>query len=81
MNMTGTAYQTSDAHTELKVFLIRKKMSQRKLAVQLKITPQYLNEVLTGKRPGSRIRKELVELGLPIEATPPPVKTNKKRAA
>ena len=79
--MTGIAYQTHDAHTELKVFLIRNRMSQRKLAGQLKITPQYLNEVLMGKRPGTRIRRELVELGIPIEATPPPVKPNKKRAA
>lgn len=81
---TSTGYQDRARHTELKVHLIRLGKSQQVLARALKVSRQYLNQVLMGHKPGLHVRARLVELGIPanlISHPPPPVKPNKKRAA
>lgn len=61
------AYQT-DQHTEFKVHLIRRGLSQRKLARELGITVQYLNDVVRGRRKAHQVRVRLIcEFGIPAE--------------
>jgi transcriptional regulator with XRE-family HTH domain len=67
MSTSTPAYQTDPA-MELKVWLLRRGLSQRSIARQLGVSVQYLNIIVQGKRKGSAIRKRLVtEFGIPAE--------------
>ena len=67
MTTATPAYQT-DPGMELKVWLLRHKLSQRRIAKQLGVSTQYLNFIVQGKRKGHSIRRRLVsEFGIPAE--------------
>jgi plasmid maintenance system antidote protein VapI len=53
-------------HTQLRIHLLERNLSQRGIAKKLGITVQYLNDVLRGRRSGSSIRGRLSsEFGIP----------------
>jgi transcriptional regulator with XRE-family HTH domain len=79
---TSTGYQDLHAHKALKIHLIHVGKSQRSLARKLKVSVQYLNQVLMGRKPGVKVRQGLVELGIPAElVAPPAAKPTPKRVA
>lgn len=64
-----TAYQSDEErHIDFKVHLVRRSLSQRRIARALGISVVYLNQVIRGRRKGVNIRKRLVsEFGIPPE--------------
>jgi len=65
MSSQTTAYQ-GRRHLQLRIWLLEHGLSQRAIARRLGVSPQYLNQVLLGRKPGLGIRRRLVrELGFP----------------
>ncbi len=53
-------------NSSFKIELIRLGLSQRELATRLSISPQYLNDIVQGRRPGRPLISRMVdEIGLP----------------
>ncbi len=48
-------------HTELKVHLMRRGLSQRQIARDLGITVQYLNDIIRGRRRAPSLRQRLIQ--------------------
>ena len=74
MSAPKTAYQTH-RHTDFKIWLLRRNISQRRIARDLGISVQYLNDIIKGDRKAPHIRVRLIcEFGVPpklIEYHPP----------
>lgn len=56
----SAGYQ-DDAHISLKLHLMRRGLSQRRIARELGITVQYLNDILQRRRKAPKLRNRLVE--------------------
>lgn len=65
---------------EIKVWLIRNGLTQAELARRCNTTRQHIYRVLSGRRPNPRLRKQLVELGVPAKLVKPAPKPQRRAA-
>lgn len=65
---------------ELKIWLIRKGLTQAELARRCKTSRQNLHQALSGRRPNPRLRRKLVELGVPARLVQPAAKPQRRAA-
>lgn len=56
--------------TALRTWLTYHKLSNADIARALKVDPSFISLLLKGKRRSDRIRKKLVDLGIPEELLP-----------
>ncbi len=67
--------------TEIKILMLRKKITQAQIARRLRIKPSTVCNVIKGTAESKRVKKTIAEvLGVPIE-TLWPVKDDEERAA
>lgn len=60
---------------ELKIHLIKNGITQLDLARQLGISPQYMSDVVKGRRKAPHIRQRLIALGMPAKLPSRPKKS------
>lgn len=60
MTVPQQSYHLQEQYTELKVHLLRRGLSQRRIAKEIGISQQWLSDVLTKGWPAPHIRKKLI---------------------